>query len=257
MIGCLIDALQPIILQVLSIFIRKSFMRRVGSLLLALLMVGCAVPPGATPSPAMPAALPADRQFAELGLGPIAQRLNPAESGVQTQYGWFCLPAGKRYFTGDQPAISWASLDQAMRVALEPLNYKLRPRVGSVFSNDRLSRLYLGGTITAVRANICHPFTGSSSLNIGNPGLAKGNALIEISWELFDSTDKKVLFATTIQGSFDTASTVDGGLSALLLRATANNVANLAASPEFRKAIMNVSPQSTAQVPSSGSDAGK
>jgi hypothetical protein len=224
----------------------KSSMRAIRTLLFVLVVSGCAVPPGTSGTQTVLEPLPFSNQFAELDLGPVIQRLNPDESGVQTRYGWFCLPAGKRYFSSDQPAIPRASLEQAMRSALQPLNYKLRPRVGSVFASDSPSRLYLGGTITAVRANVCHPFSGTASLVAGNPGLAKGTVFVDVSWELYDNAEKRVVFSTAVQGSFETAETIDGGVSALLLRATTNNFANLAALPDFRKAVMSVLPQSAA-----------
>jgi hypothetical protein len=165
----------------------KLSMRVMGTLLFVLLVSGCAAPPGTSGKPTVLESLPVSDQLAELDLGPVIQRLNPDESGVQTRHGWFCLPAGKRYFPGDQSAIPRASLEQAMRSALQPLNYKLRPRVGSVFATDSPSRLYLGGTITAVRANVCYPFsgTGEGIANIctyrkpgcGQPWTSEGNRI--------------------------------------------------------------------------------
>jgi hypothetical protein len=219
------------------------------SLLVCTVLVACAVPPPIVIKTGTPLELASGQPVQVMGLGPMVARLDASEAMLNVQYGWFCEPASRRRLPSDFVPFSRGDLQGAIQGALEPLGYKFKSAPDSVFKREAPAPLLLGGTVTKVRVNTCHPFSGRPSLDVGNPTVVKGNAFLEVTWELFSSGDQKVVYKSSSQGSFATESTISGGASAILLNALKENLRNLAADPSFRDAVLKALP-STESAPS-------
>jgi hypothetical protein len=223
--------------------------RLVSTLLVCIFLAACAVPPPTIVQAGKPLAIPPNQTIQEMDLGPVVARLDVSGSVLNFQYGWFCEPASQRRLPPDAVPFSRGALQRVVQGAFEPLGYKLKSAPDSVFEREAPAALSLGGVVTKIVVNTCHPFSGRPSLDVGNPSIVKGNAFVEVTWELFSSGDQKVVYKSSVQGTFATDSTVSGGASAILMNAVAANLQNLASDPSFRDAVINALP-SGGSVPS-------
>jgi hypothetical protein len=120
---------------------------------------------------------------------------------------------------------------------MEPLGYQLEAEPESVFSPPPGPRaeLLVGATVKKVQANLCFPFSGSPSLNVGDPSLTKGTVFVEIVWELYSVSQAKVVHTATTSGTFESKDAIGGGIATMVLNAFMNSLSNLAADAAFHK----------------------
>jgi len=205
--------------------------------LISALLTACAVPAPIRAPLGTPLPIVSGSTVQEMGLGPLAARLDPSAANISIQYGWFCEPASQRRLASDAVPFSRGDVQLALQAVLEPLGYNFRSAPNSVFERAAPLALVLGGTVTKVVVNTCHPYTGRASLDIGMPNVVKGNAFVEVTWELFSSSNERVVYKSSHQGSFATENTISGGVPTILNQALTANLRNLAADPAFRDAV--------------------
>ena len=204
----------------------------------SLFFTACQVAPVTAVPQGVPLRISASEQHQALALGPLVSKLDTAASKFGVSYGWFCEPAIQPRLTVDTPIVSRGDLDRAFRTVLEPLGYNLQKPQNSVFESPEPPKQVLGGTITKIVLNVCHPFTGSPALNVGNPSIAKGNAAIEITWELYNVADRSVVFKSSVESSFETKENVAGGAATVIVNTLTENLRNLASDSKFKDAVV-------------------
>jgi hypothetical protein len=208
-------------------------MKNLTLLPLFFLIASCAVPQARDAPSKQPIPMPKDGKIAQIELGPILPRLLPNEGTLRSQFGWLCQPAGTRTLNSDRLPVDELDLEKAFKSVVVPLNYRLKPATESVFEKAPTADFRLGGKVTKLHANLCYAFVGGPALIGIAPNLVKGNTFVEISWELLNVSQQKVIYSFTTQGKFESSETIPGGISSMFLNAFAANLRNLAAEKGF------------------------
>jgi hypothetical protein len=167
--------------------------------------------------------------------------MKQADAIANVQYGWWCKEAPPRQAATDLLPFSRVNLVRSFSRVLEPLRYRIQKPPDSVFAEEKPDYT-LGASVVKVHSSVCFPFVGHSSLAVGNPNVAKGSVFVEIKWELLSNAERRLVFTTTTQGSFEATETVAGGYDTIALNAFIASLQNLAADEGFLAA--------TAQSPS-------
>lgn len=91
----------------------------------------------------------------------------------------------------------------------------------------------MGGTIKSMYVEVCFPKSG-----FGNTYSAKGLAILEVEWQIYDRLNKKVVDKFTTKTGARQKKSVSGGLDALVFSAFGENVRALVASKKLEKALV-------------------
>ncbi|MDQ7743557.1 hypothetical protein [Hydrogenophaga pseudoflava] len=221
---------------------RSVVSRLLPSLFAILLLVGCGGTPVVKTSDSVPLKVPEAQAVGSLALGPFVTNIDPNESSVGIQYTWWKNDVSLPRLPPDARLLSDGDLRRGFASVFSPLGYKMAPEETSVFKSSALPDLLLGGRLSRVNANAWHPFAHSPDLRTGAPGLVKGGALLEITWELLEISSKKVIYTRKIPGRFEVDGDLPGGVSTLILNAYVDSLKGLAADPAFRDAVLNAKP---------------
>jgi S1-C subfamily serine protease len=100
-------------------------------------------------------------------------------------------------------------------------------------ADDKSADLQVGALLTSVSATFCR----LSAFRESQTGKIKGKASMAIEWQVYSTSQAKVVARIPTSGSYQIEKEVDSGDLVLLHRAFAANVQALAASPVFRAAI--------------------
>jgi S1-C subfamily serine protease len=100
-------------------------------------------------------------------------------------------------------------------------------------ADDKSADLQVGALLTSVSATFCRV----SAFRESQAGKIKGKASMAIEWQVYSTSQAKVVARIPTSGSHQIEKEVDSGDLVLLHRAFAANVQALAASPVFRAAI--------------------
>jgi S1-C subfamily serine protease len=103
--------------------------------------------------------------------------------------------------------------------------------------DDRSADIQVGALITGLSARFCANQTFKESLAGSEHFEMKGEATMAIEWQVYSTSQAKVLARIPTTGAHRIEKAVDAGDGVLLQRAFAANVRALAASPAFRTAI--------------------
>lgn len=208
--------------------------------LVAVVLAGCAVPPvregAAVPSaPATPIrtadVIPV--KFAR------AETASLAPGGFNVQFGWLCERGGRKSWQ-QLPSNHYALLFSS---ALRDLGFKVEEPTNSLFDNpEDGSDIQIGARIEAAEANLCFPFSGRPSLDVGNPDRVKGHALMAVRWEVYSRSRKQVVYSVRTEAGVTLPESVQGGSYGVYARLFRGNAERLAADPGFRQLVMRRSP---------------
>lgn len=204
-------------------------------------MAGCTVPPVrqglADPAPSA-APLPATDilpvKFARV------ETMRVGTGGFNVQFGWLCEHG---------PRKAWqhlAARDYALLFSrvLQGLGFRVDPPTASLFEDPDLgSDFQVGATIEATEANLCFPFSGRPSLDVGNPDIVKGHAQMAVRWEVYSRSRKQVVYSLRTEGAVSLPESVRGGAQGVYARLFAANVERLAGDPGFRGLVTRASPR--------------
>lgn len=222
-----------------------SFRRYFLLLAAMVLMSGCGGPPVIKSGTATPLPLPTGSAVGTLALGPFVSSIDPVQSSVGIQYSWFKKSVSLPRLPPDARLLTAGDMRRAFEGVFVPLGYKLVAEESSVFKTTAVPDLLLGGRMTKVNANAWHPYSGSPDLQEGMPVVVKGNAVLDITWEVLEVSSQKVIFTRTVPGQFEADGDLPGGLSTLILNAYADSLKGLAADPAFRDAVLKAKPVDT------------
>jgi hypothetical protein len=195
-----------------------------------LLSVACAVPQVPATKRLEPITVPEGVETSELALRRIVPKIAPNEGVLHVQNGFLCLPGTNHTLPPDRLPASRTDLDRGFRSTFGPLRYKLQKEPDSVFVPEGTAELQLGATITKLHANLCFPFSAGP---LSDPSRVKGKVFVEIIWELYSLSERRVIYTSTVPGSFDNAESVEGGFRTMFLNAFNASLTNLAADPVF------------------------
>ena len=206
-------------------------MKVIASCTSLLLLVACAVPPVRDAPKLTPIVVPSGTTTNEIELGPVVARLS-SDGSLGIQFGMLCQPAASRPAPADRLPVTQGDIGRAFKAVFGSLRYRTKEVPDSVFVASPAA-LRLGGTVTRLEASLCFPYSGSPALNVGDPSRAKGSAFVEVVWELYSTSEGRVIFKRSVAGRFETEETVQGGIGTVVLNALSASLTNLAADSEF------------------------
>jgi serine protease Do len=94
------------------------------------------------------------------------------------------------------------------------------------------ANLVVSGQLANVQVDACSPWS-----DFGNWRDARGGAYVKVQWQVFSVAQKKVIYETTTEGSFQTDDSVVGGVTELIRSAFALATQNLLADSAFYRTV--------------------
>jgi serine protease Do len=120
------------------------------------------------------------------------------------------------------------------------------------------AELQIGASIDQIDEQYCYPGAG-----FGNRSSIKGSAHLHVSWQVYDVVQRKVVYQTVTDGTYDADTAVAGGLELLLTQAFSSAAHNLALDPGLHSLLTQQAPSIASPAPnydllriSSAADAG-
>lgn len=204
---------------------------------LAAVFIACLlhIPAYSAPSPAQPTALPANMETRPVQLSKLAVKFPHGSRIGKAKLGLLCLPGYPLTWRGKRGELSIDEFDDAFRDELKTLGYDVIGSTSDLFETGEESRAeyLIGGTITMMSVNACYPNSG-----LGDGVSAKGSALLEVQWQLYDRIGRKVVTRVTTHEGFDQKKPDPSGVPGLIISAFGKNVRALAASGELQKYLV-------------------
>lgn len=104
-------------------------------------------------------------------------------------------------------------------------------------TDDKSADLQVGALVTSVSAKFCEVRNFKQAFSSEQHYGVKGEASMAIEWQVYSTSQAKVVARIPTSGSYRLEKEVDSGNLVVLHRAFAANVQALASSPEFRAAV--------------------
>jgi S1-C subfamily serine protease len=165
-----------------------------------------------------------------------------------------------RFSCGDDKVLTWEAEDnkvvqtseyeRVFRETLTEAGFRVSGDPTNLFEEDQKSTdLQVGALLTAITATVCSATTMKGYwLSVGGK-VMKGSASMQMEWQIYSTSQAKVLARIPTTGSGEEKKGVDAGPEVLLQRAFAANVRQLVASDAFRQAVASPSAQPAASMP--------
>lgn len=164
------------------------------------------------------------------------------------QMGLLCLGNSQLTYRGGRVAIDDESYSDVFRDELEAANYTVVGDPDALFEDPDAwkAELLIAGLIRDIKANICFPNTG-----FGDITNSKGEASMEVEWQVYSRLTREVVFKTTTQGAGKITDTRIGGGEDAIVEAFAQATRNLLGDEGFYDLVTGVNPitNPVAQVP--------
>lgn len=134
------------------------------------------------------------------------------------------------------------------RQELKKANYPVVGDTNVLFDDPSASKaeLLVAGLINKVESNVCFPQSESSDWST-----VKGGAFIQVDWQVYSQIERKIIYETTTQGSYETEEAKSGGSAKLLTKAFAVATHNLLADNKFHDLVIKSKSQRNESSPAS------
>ena len=180
-----------------------------------------------------------DDETRPIRLSKVIVKMKRGEEWGSEQHGWFCIPTPyKLKWRVGRVNITNELLDDMFRQAFEDAGYSVAGNPNDLFEDPASVQTdyYVGGLIKDMKANICYPNAG-----FGDFGTVKGEAFMQVEWQVYDTLDKEVVKTITTEGSFElTSATGDYSGEMIIEEAFGVAVNNLLAEREAKRKEFNI-----------------
>jgi len=165
----------------------------------------------------------------------VVVKLRRGEPIGHASAGLLCLGNQELNWRGGKADITDDELTQAFREELQKANYPIVGDPNALFEDPSTwkAELLVAGLIDKIEANACFPKAG-----FGNWRDAKGGAFVQVNWQIYGQMERKVIYETKTQGSYETDEMTSYGLSKFVTNAFAGAVQNLLADPGFHGLVI-------------------
>ena len=134
-------------------------------------------------------------------LSKLIVKMKRGEVWGSEQLGLLCIPSRHKlkWRTG-RVNVTSELLDEMFRQAFEDAGYSVAGNPDDLFEKPDAIQTdyYIGGLIKDMKANICYPMAGFMDF-----ATVKGEAYMEVEWQIFDTLEKEVIKTVTTEGSFE------------------------------------------------------
>jgi len=184
-------------------------------------MSGCVTEPVREAEILTPKELPSGQKAKPVQLKKVMVKIKRGTEIGSYQEGIFCLPAGPVTWKGGRFFFDIAEVDAVFREEFESANYTVVGDPDALFDDPSSwkAEFLIGAIVTDIDMSICSSVAG-----------LKGEIYLEVNWQVYSRLDRKVVYKTKTEGSYDAT---DQTLADLVLYAFGMATQNLLADPKF------------------------
>lgn len=163
----------------------------------------------------------------------VVIKLKRGEDIGAVESGLVCTPHAELTFRGGRMTLDSEELTETFRHELEIANYQVVGDPDALFDDPSSwkAEYLVAGLVKRMNANICYPMLGWGSTD------AKGEAFMEVQWQIYSRLDRRVVYELATQGSSDVADSRPSGEVDVFLDAFAQATRNLLADKGFHDLI--------------------
>lgn len=164
----------------------------------------------------------------------VVVKLRRGEEIGKSHVGLACLPYGKVEWKGGQVNITDDEFTEAFRDELVKYNYPVVGDPNALFEDPSSwkAELLVAGQVNKLDISACYPMAG-----FGNFRDSKGGSFVRVHWQIYGQLERKVVYETTTEGSFQSDSSTTFGIEKNLTNAFAIAVQNLLADEKFHQLV--------------------
>lgn len=204
----------------------------------ALALYGCATPVVQQAQVKQAREVPQGSDAKPIQFKRIIVKLRRGEEIGSSYVGLACLPQGKVEWKGGRVNITDDEFTEAFREELQKYNYPIVGDPNALFDDPSSwkAELLVAGQISKLDISACYPMAG-----FGNFKDSKGGAFVRVNWQIFGQLERKVLYETITEGSFQTESSASFGIENSLTNAFSVAVQNLLSDENFHALVLRKS----------------
>ena len=226
----------------------RAFALTVGRAITVLLAVAACVTPAAiqeVPDVAV-IQVPTGAETKPLLLRKVVLKIGRGEDIGSLRYGILCAPKEELVYRGGRASIGGDELTGVFIQELTAANYTVVGDPDAVFQDpdDLVAELLVAGLVTQLQADVCYPL-----LKLGNTVDAKGQAFMEVEWQVYSERDRRVVYRVTTRGRGEVLTAQPLGEETIYFNAFAQATRNLMADPGFHNLVAGVGPSPIASRP--------
>lgn len=164
-------------------------------------------------------------------------KINRGQQIGMMQIGLLCVPNSRGQITWKGGKIDFTD-DEMIEIFRDELKKENFPVVGDTSAlfedvNKTSAELLVAALIKDIKMNVCYPMAG-----FGNFSDAKGEAYMEVEWQVYSSLDRKTVHKTVTKGGSKLESARSTGAQDILYDAFAQATRNLMADNKFHKLVL-------------------
>lgn len=146
----------------------------------------------------------------------VVVKLRRGEVIGESQVGLLCLPGPKVEWRGGRVNIGDEEFTEVFREELEKYNYPVVGDPNALFDDPSSwkAELLVAGLINKLQINACYPMAG-----FGNYRDSKGAAYVKVQWQIYGQLERKVVYETTTEGSYEADSSGSMGIEKAMTNA--------------------------------------
>lgn len=206
------------------------------AVLFAVLLSGCVANPVKKASAMTAIDVPNGTDAKPIQFRKVVVKLSRGQKIGDVQVGLACIRQGDLTWKGGRLTLSGDEFTEAFRDELVKANYPVVGNPDALFEdpNEWKAELLAAGLIKSMEANLCFPHAG-----FGNFSRSMGGAYVKVDWQVFSRLDRKVIFETSTEGSYQNDEAKEGTTGDVLINAFAIATQNLLANQGFHDLVVN------------------
>lgn len=164
----------------------------------------------------------------------VVVKMRRGEEIGEMQVGVLCLPTQKVEWKGGRVNVGDEEFTDVFREELQKFNYTVVGDPNALFEDPSAwkAELIVAGVINKLQVNACYPMGG-----FGNWKDSKGSTFVRVQWQIYGQLERKVVYETTTEGSYEATSSSSMGVEKALTNAFGVAVQNLLADAKFHKLV--------------------
>jgi hypothetical protein len=189
------------------------------------IIYGCVMPAEVKDAPVLsPKEIPSGQKAKPVQLKKVMVKIKRGTVIGSWQEGIFCLPGGEITWKGGRYFLDIAELDGVFREEFERANYTVVGDPDALFDDPSSwqAEFLIGAIITDIEMSVCNWGTN-----------VKGEIYLKVDWQVYSRLDRKVVYKTTTEGSYENTEFTDETLEDLVLNVFGMATQNLLADQKF------------------------
>jgi hypothetical protein len=184
--------------------------------------------------------IPQGADVKPIQLRKIVVKMRRGEPIGQASTGTLCVPRETLEWRGGKVNITDDEFTEVFREELLKANYSVVGDPNALFEDPSAwkAELLVAGLINKIEANICFALRKS-----------KGGSFIRVNWQIYGQLERKVIYETTTEGSYETDKLDSGGIPKFVTNAFAVAVQNLLADQGFHALVLRSKDQQAGALP--------